>query len=130
MLKADLFGVGVIGTGRAGLVHARNFAGNIPGARLTAICDTDPERAAQVGRELSVKAYSNVEDFLSDPTLDAVVIAAPTFAHAELVKAAAAAGKAILCEKPLCLTLEGGGGDGRRRGEARGCFCDGLHAPL
>jgi myo-inositol 2-dehydrogenase/D-chiro-inositol 1-dehydrogenase/scyllo-inositol 2-dehydrogenase (NAD+) len=106
MLKADLFGVGVIGTGRAGLVHARNFAGNIPGARLTAICDTDPERAAQVGRELSVKAYSNVEDFLSDPTLDAVVIAAPTFAHAELVKAAAAAGKAILCEKPLCLTLE------------------------
>jgi len=59
-----------------------------------------------VGRELSVKAYSNVEDFLSDPTLDAVVIAAPTFAHAELVKAAAAAGKAILCEKPLCLTLE------------------------
>ena len=104
MLKADLLGVGVIGAGRAGRVHAENFAGNVPGARVTAIYDLDGDSAREAARQWNVQAYDNLERFLENPNLDAVVIAAPTFTHAELVIAAAEAGKAILCEKPLAIT--------------------------
>lgn len=104
MLKADLAGVGVIGTGRAGLVHCKNFAENVPGARLISVCDADTGKAEQTARQFGVTAYNRTSDFLSDPALDAVVVATPTFTHAELVKEAAAAGKAILCEKPLAVT--------------------------
>ena len=104
MLKADLVGVGVIGTGRAGLVHCTNFAENVPNARLISVCDADKKSAEKSALQFNVKAYDKVEEFLNDPALDAVVIATPTFTHAEMVKQVAEAGKAILCEKPLATT--------------------------
>lgn len=106
MLKSDLVGVGVIGTGRAGLVHTANFAQNVPGARLVAICDINEENARKVAKQWGTDPFTNPEEFLKHPSLDAVVVAAPTYVHAELVIAAAEAGKAILCEKPLAITEE------------------------
>ncbi len=106
MLKADLIGVGVIGTGRAGLVHVANFAQNVPGARLVAVCDLNAESARDAAGKWGVEAYSKPEELLKNTSLDAVVIATPTFSHAELVIAAANSGKAILCEKPLAISEE------------------------
>lgn len=106
MLKTEVLGVAVLGVGRAGMVHARNFAQNIPEARLLGVYDQNPAQAEQVAGELDTKAFADLEKLLLDPGLDAVAIAAPTFAHKDLVIAAAAAGKAILCEKPLTLLPE------------------------
>ncbi|HCC33691.1 MAG TPA: oxidoreductase [Clostridiales bacterium] len=106
MLKADLVGVGVIGTGRAGRVHAQNFARHVPEARLVAVYDPDPVSAGEVAQQLGARFCPSLEQLLAEPSLDAVVIAAPTPFHADLVTAAAEAGKAILCEKPLALTVE------------------------
>jgi myo-inositol 2-dehydrogenase/D-chiro-inositol 1-dehydrogenase len=97
-------GIAVIGAGRIGYLHARHVAGAIDGARLVAVMDADPaaaERAAFAG------AYTtgDVGRILADASVDAVLIASPTSLHAEQVKAAAAAGKAIFCEKPIALDL-------------------------
>ncbi|MGI9860569.1 Gfo/Idh/MocA family oxidoreductase [Moorella naiadis] len=104
MLKSEMIGIAVLGAGRAGMVHARNFAEHVPEARLVGVYDADRERVDAVVSELGTKGYYDIEDLLRDASIDAVVIAAPTFAHKDLVVAAAAAQKAILCEKPLALT--------------------------
>lgn len=106
MLRIEAAGVAVLGIGRAGMVHARNFAEAVPGARLVAVYDVEKERVEAAARELGVRGYTDLDKVLADPEVDAVVVAAPTFAHRDLVVAAARAKKAILCEKPLTLTLE------------------------
>lgn len=103
MLKADLIGVGIIGSGRAGRVHAANFASNVPEARLVSLYDLNELSVRECGEKWNVNAYTDLDSFLQDPALDAVVIATPTPTHARLVVAAAEAGKDILCEKPLAL---------------------------
>lgn len=104
----DQIGVCVIGAGRAGLVHARNFRWRVPYARLEAVLDVDPERARQAVVELDLgnRNYVSLEAALDSTPIDAVVITTPTFTHADLVVKAAQAGKHILCEKPMALTLE------------------------
>ncbi|OIQ11081.1 scyllo-inositol 2-dehydrogenase (NAD(+)) [Moorella thermoacetica] len=104
MLKSEVIGVAVLGVGRAGMVHARNFAEHVPEACLAGVYDADRERVEAVASELGTKSHYDLEELLQDTSIDAVVIAAPTFAHKDLVVAAAAAKKAILCEKPLALT--------------------------
>jgi myo-inositol 2-dehydrogenase/D-chiro-inositol 1-dehydrogenase/scyllo-inositol 2-dehydrogenase (NAD+) len=99
----------VVGAGRAGMVHARNFRWNIPHARLVAIVETDAERARECLAELDMEADAAVgtlEEAITKVDPDAVVITTPTFTHADLVVAAAGAGKHVLCEKPLALTLD------------------------
>lgn len=97
----------VIGAGRAGMIHARNFNGVVPGARLVAICDPCEENLASATDELVVeKAYSDYRDVMSDPDIDAVVIVTPTGLHCEIVLAAAEAGKHVFCEKPMATSAE------------------------
>jgi len=99
-------GIAVIGGGRAGRVHARNFRYHIPDAALAAIVDTDPHTAAEAAQELELeRAWTDVDAVLEDPAVDGVVITTPTFTHEELAVKAARAGKHILCEKPMALTL-------------------------
>ncbi|MBO8140711.1 MAG: Gfo/Idh/MocA family oxidoreductase [Firmicutes bacterium] len=100
-------GVAVIGGGRAGRVHARNFRYNIPGAELVAIVDSDPAVAADAAKELELqRVCTDVDAVLEDPSVHGVVVTTPTFTHEELVVKAARAGKHILCEKPMALTLD------------------------
>ena len=100
-------GVGVVGVGEMGKRHAENLARFVPKARLVAIADPDLERARSVARELEIERYySTVEDLVAHKDVQAVVIVSPAKFHPQGVKVAAAAGKDILCEKPLALTLE------------------------
>jgi myo-inositol 2-dehydrogenase / D-chiro-inositol 1-dehydrogenase len=94
--------IGVIGVGRMGKVHASSLA-SIEGMDVL-ITDADLERAREVGRELSVKVADDVGELLQ--ASDAVVVAAATDAHAHLIHAAADAGLATFCEKPISLDLE------------------------
>jgi myo-inositol 2-dehydrogenase/D-chiro-inositol 1-dehydrogenase len=98
------------GAGRIGAIHAANIAGH-PAARLHTVVDTDHAAAERLAGRYGA-AVGNQAAALADPGIDAVVIARATDTHADLVEAAARAGKAIFCEKPLDLD--------RRRAEA--CF--------
>ncbi len=97
----------VVGTGRMGSVHARNIARGIPEAELVAVCDIRLEVAQAVADELGVKrVVKDFHDLLSGDQVDAILIAASTGAHADIMKGVAAAGKPMFCEKPLALELD------------------------
>lgn len=97
----------VIGTGRAGLIHAGNLARRVPGARLVAVCDADEQSVAAAAAELGVsRAYRDYRQSIDDADVQAVVITTPTFLHREVACAAARAGKHIFLEKPMAVTVE------------------------
>jgi myo-inositol 2-dehydrogenase/D-chiro-inositol 1-dehydrogenase/scyllo-inositol 2-dehydrogenase (NAD+) len=86
------------------MIHARNFARLVPGAALAAISDSLPGARAAVKAELDgIVEYANYDDLLDDPSVQAVVIAAPTAMHREIAVAAAEHGKHIFCEKPMAM---------------------------
>ncbi len=96
----------VIGTGRAGMVHAQNFAHCVPHAQLAALVDSREEILIKSGRELNVETcYRDYREALKGDAIGAVVVATPTKYHCEIVVAAAKAGKHILCEKPMAMTV-------------------------
>ena len=92
--------VGVIGVGRIGVFHARTLQ-ELGGVALT-IADAEPGRARHVAAELGVAAATTPEALL-EAGADALVIAAPTSAHAPLLGLAARAGLPAFCEKPVAL---------------------------
>jgi predicted dehydrogenase len=99
-------GVGVLGVGEMGKRHAENLRRLVPQARLVAIADVAGERARQVAAELEIdRSENSLEAMLELKDLDCVVIATPDKFHAKAIIAAAEAGKDILCEKPIALTL-------------------------
>lgn len=100
-------GVCVIGSGRAGRIHMKNFAWGIPQARLAAVVDPVEEAAASAKKDFeAAHMYLDYRQALENPDVDAVVVVAPTIYHHEIVMAAAEAGKHILCEKPMAMTVE------------------------
>ena len=98
-------GVGVIGLGRLGYVHALNLS-RCRGARLAAVCDTDGERAAAAARELGCRPYTGLQELVDDPAVEAVCVVTPSAHHGAPVRAVARAGKPLFCEKPLGRTLQ------------------------
>jgi predicted dehydrogenase len=74
------------------------------GFQLKAVCDLSPARAKEVADRYGVKAFTDPQDVLADPSIDAVLIATPG-SHALLTIAALKAGKHVLAEKPLALNL-------------------------
>src|SRR2546427_11277630 len=89
------------GAGRIGAIHAGNIARH-PEARLAIVVDTDRAAAERLAASHGARVGEQSEA-LADPAIDAVVIASSTDTHAALVEAAARAGKAVFCEKPLDL---------------------------
>ena len=96
--------IGLIGTGRIGSSHAEIIARRVPGADLVAVADPRPEAAHALAGRLGCRA-TDPDTLITDPDVEAVVIAASSTAHADLIVAAAAAGKAVFCEKPMSMTL-------------------------
>jgi myo-inositol 2-dehydrogenase/D-chiro-inositol 1-dehydrogenase len=95
--------MGVIGVGRIGRMHADLLARQVPGAAVTAVQDAHEETAREVAFGVGATAVATVDELLGD--VDAVAICTPTGSHADLIVAAAQAGKAIFCEKPVSLDL-------------------------
>ena len=105
-MSDDRVGVGLIGSGRMGAFHAETLAVRLPQARLAAVADLAPGAAERLAGALGAeRAYTDVGQLWEDPAVDAVVIAAPARSHADLVAAAAAAGRHVFCEKPMAVTL-------------------------
>jgi myo-inositol 2-dehydrogenase/D-chiro-inositol 1-dehydrogenase len=95
-------GVGVIGAGLMGSTHARLLATAVSGAEVVAISDVLPESASRVAKELGVGTiHADGLELIADPAVDAVVVASPAATHEPLTLACLAAGKPVLCEKPL-----------------------------
>src|SRR5689334_16469511 len=88
-----------------GSFHAEALARWVPGAALAAVVDPVPGVADRLVAALGTGvAATDPATVLADPSIDAVAIAAPARLHADLVVAAAAAGKHVFCEKPMALT--------------------------
>jgi myo-inositol 2-dehydrogenase/D-chiro-inositol 1-dehydrogenase len=105
--EARPIGVALVGSGRMGSFHGAALARLIPGARLAAVADPAPGAAQRLAADLGAdQAYTDPAEAFADPAVDAVVIAAPARFHADLVVAAAAAGKGVFCEKPMALSLD------------------------
>jgi len=103
-------GIGVLGVGEMGKRHAENIRRQVPEARLVAVADVAGARAKQVAEELEIEhVFSSLEEMVQRKDIEAVLIATPDKFHAKAICAAAAAGKDILCEKPLATTLEDAG---------------------
>ncbi|MEK7442197.1 MAG: inositol 2-dehydrogenase [Chloroflexota bacterium] len=99
--------IGLIGAGRMGTTFAHHLAFTVTDAAFVAVADSNAETAGQVAARYGVKKhFSDYRALLDQKDIEAVVIASPTGTHAEVVKAAANAGKHIFCEKPLALTLK------------------------
>ena len=99
-------GVALVGSGRMGSFHGETLAHRLSGVRLAAVADPAPGAAERLASELAApSAYIDAAQAFDDPTVHAVVIAAPARFHADLIVAAAEAGKAVFCEKPAALSL-------------------------
>ena len=99
-------GVGLIGAGAIGAFHGESLTRRVPDARLVAVADPAPGAAERLVASLGTPhATTDPAELLADPAVEAVVIAAPARFHADLVVAAAGAGKAVFCEKPMALTI-------------------------
>lgn len=96
--------IGLLGAGRIGQVHARAVATHA-GSELTAISDVYAAGAEKLAAQYGAVVRSS-DEILADPLIDAVLIATSTDTHSELIEAATAAGKAVLCEKPVDLSLQ------------------------
>ncbi len=95
--------VGLLGAGRIGKVHAQTIAAH-PGSRLSAVSDALPEAAQALAGAFGA-SVRGTDEIVADPDIDVVLIATPTDTHSDLIEAATAAGKPVLCEKPVDLSL-------------------------
>jgi myo-inositol 2-dehydrogenase/D-chiro-inositol 1-dehydrogenase len=98
-----MFKIGLLGAGRIGNVHAKSIMSH-PKCQLVAVSDVNMAAAEKLAASCGAVARTT-EDIIADPTIDAVLIATSTDTHSNLIEAATAAGKAVLCEKPVDLDL-------------------------
>jgi myo-inositol 2-dehydrogenase / D-chiro-inositol 1-dehydrogenase len=97
--------IGLIGVGRIGAFHAGTLSG-LPGVDSVVITDTDLERARNVAAQFGAETAGSVTELLG-AGIDALVVAAATGAHPELIKRGVQAGLPVFCEKPVATDLEG-----------------------
>ena len=109
--------IGLVGFGSMGHTHAYAVH-NLPyyyaplpfSAQIVGLCTTDPARAAKHAEQYALgRAYSSVDEMINDPDIDIIDVCTPNELHFDTVMSALRAGKHVLCEKPLCVTLEQAG---------------------
>ena len=100
-------GVGVIGVGAIGRLHAENYATKVPGAELVGIADVNLPAANSLASRLGVTTvYADYNRLVNDPRVQAIVVATPPFLKKEITLAAADKHKHVFCEKPMTLSLK------------------------
>jgi len=110
MTENGKIGVGIIGGGNIAASHLRGYALAADHSEVVAIADVDSERARALAATLGdCEVFQDYRELIASPRVDAVDVCLPHHLHKDAIVAAAAAGKHILCEKPLCLTLEEAG---------------------
>ena len=96
--------VGLLGAGRIGNVHAQAISSH-PESELVAVSDAFEKNAQALAKSHGCEVRTS-DEIIADKSIDAVLIATSTDTHSDLIEAAASAGKAVLCEKPVDLSLE------------------------
>jgi predicted dehydrogenase len=104
MAQRSGFGIGIVGCGMVADFHARAIAA-MRGGHLVGVFSRREANARRLAARHGVTAYTNYRAFLADPQLDIVTIATPSGAHLAPAEQAARAGKHVICEKPLEVTL-------------------------
>ncbi len=109
--------VGIAGIGFMGMIHYHAYE-KVRGARVTAICETDPKRLAgdwrgikgnfgPAGKRMDlggIARYDQLDKLVADPNIDLIDVCLPPALHADTTVAALTAGKHVFCEKPIALT--------------------------
>ena len=106
MSKEKPFRIALVGCGRISKNHFEAID-KIDGLELVAVCDADPLRAKQAGEQWKVPHFTSYEHMLADSKADVVTIATPSGLHTEQGIAAAQAGKHVVMEKPMAISLTG-----------------------
>src|ERR687889_2380681 len=98
--------VAIAGAGFIGAVHARSA--RLAGARIVGVSASSPSRSEEAARALGAeRAFAGSEELVASPDVDVVHICTPNHLHLPLAEAALAAGKHVICEKPLATDLAG-----------------------
>ena len=98
--------IGIIGCGKIAQVrHIPEYLAN-PNAEVYGFYDINPDRAKELAEKYNGKAYPTWEAMLSDPEITAVSVCAANHVHGEITVGALRAGKHVLCEKPMAVSLE------------------------
>jgi UDP-N-acetyl-2-amino-2-deoxyglucuronate dehydrogenase len=95
----------IVGCGVIGPTHARSIS-HIPGAKLVAVCDIVEEKARRLAENFGIAAYTDYNEMLEREDIDVVNVTTPSGLHAQVGMAAALAGKHVIVEKPIDVTLE------------------------
>src|SRR5689334_15853808 len=103
-MSVNELGFAIIGAGMVARYHATAIE-RTAGARLVAICRADQARAEETAAQFGVPCLADYTELLARDDVDAVCICTPSGMHAEQAIAAARAGKHVLVEKPIALTL-------------------------
>lgn len=98
------YNAAIIGCGTIHNIHA-NALKSLAGIKLTAVADTDASRADESARQYSCKAYYSFNDVINDPLIDTVHICTPHYLHSAMAIEAMRAGKHVLVEKPMAITV-------------------------
>jgi len=98
-------GFGIIGCGMIARFHSKAVA-EIRGAKVTACFDTFGASADKLAADIGCRAYHDLDKMLADPAVDVVTICTPSGAHLDPAVQAAKAGKHVIVEKPLEITLQ------------------------
>jgi predicted dehydrogenase len=99
-------GIGLVGLGQISRAHRAGYAQAGERARVVAVCDQDEALAAEVAGELGARAYTSLDDLLSDAEVAAVDLTLPHHVHFPAARAALSAGRHVLVEKPLAPSSE------------------------
>lgn len=101
----DVVHFGIIGAGNMGKKHARLLSARAD-SKVLWISGRTPDEVSDIAREVGAKGICDITPILEDPLVDAVVVAYPTYLHKGTTIQALQAGKMVICEKPISLTIE------------------------
>jgi len=105
MKTGSALGVGIVGLGEIGQFHLRGYA-QARDCQIRAVADLDPGLVSAAADAYSARGYSSLDELLADTSVEVVSVCLPHRLHHDVVLRSVAAGKHVLCEKPLCMTVE------------------------